>query len=208
MLDVAHARPVESIEAPAFRDSLEVAIASLMLLAVSPLLMLVALAIRLEDGGPVLYHQARVGLDGRLFTILKLRSMRIDAEADGHARCASSQDPRITRVGRFIRRTRIDELPQLVNVMRGEMRLIGPRPERPCIVARLCREIPGFAQRHAVKPGITGWAQVNVGYTSDADGAAAKLRYDLDYVQHRSLSLDLLIVAHTIRVVATGKGAC
>lgn len=197
-----------TLRSPSLHDMLEATLALALLLLVSPLLLLVALAIRLEDGGPILYHQVRIGLHGRPFMILKLRSMRQDAEADGRPRFAARQDDRITRVGRFIRRTRIDELPQLINVMRGEMHLIGPRPERPDFVAELSRELPGYGARHSVKPGITGLAQVQVGYTDDTAGAAAKLRCDLDYVHHRSLLLDLAILGLTVQVVLTGRGAC
>lgn len=200
--------PPFTLGTPLLRDALDSALALVLLVLVSPLLALVALAIRLEDGGPALYRQERVGLQGRVFTILKLRSMRVDAEADGRARCASRGDSRVTLIGRLIRRTRIDELPQLLNVLRGEMRLIGPRPERPCFVARLNREIPCFDLRHVVKPGITGLAQVHVGYTDDPAGAADKLRYDLDYIHRRSLPLDFIILALTVQVVLTGRGAC
>ena len=208
MLDAIYSRSAAAIRTPPLPDALDTLLALVLLALCSPLLLLAALAVRLEDGGPALYRQQRVGLHGRRFTILKLRSMRLDAESDGCARHAAHGDPRVTAVGRLIRRTRIDELPQLFNVLRGDMRLIGPRPERPCFVAQFTREIPHYAQRHAVKPGITGLAQVRVGYTADALGAAEKLRHDLDYVRNRSAWLDLRILLATVRVVATGSGAC
>lgn len=207
MLDAIQSRPIDALPVASVRDVLDALLALGLLVLLLPLLAFVAIAIRLEDGGPVLYRQERVGLRGRCFTMLKFRSMCSDAEADGRPRFAAVDDPRVTRTGRIIRRTRIDELPQLVNVLRGEMRLIGPRPERPAIVARLVREVPGYAARHAVKPGLTGLAQVHVGYASDATGAAAKLRCDLEYLHRRSVLLDLYILTHTVRVVLTGSGA-
>jgi len=181
--------------------------ASLLLLALTlPLLLLVAVAIKLNSPGPVLYRQDRVGLDGRIFRLLKLRSMRSDAEASG-PRWAAAHDPRVTRVGAFIRGWRIDELPQLMNVLRGEMSLVGPRPERPHFTAQLSKVLSRFGERTRVLPGITGWAQVRYRYCASVEDARIKLAYDLDYIAHRSLLLDLRILAETIRVVLFRVGA-
>ncbi len=182
--------------------------ASLVLLALSWWLMLLAaLAIFIEDGGPVLFRQQRVGRSGRLFSVLKFRSMRTDAEKDGVARWAQANDSRVTRVGRFIRKTRIDELPQLLNVLRGEMSLVGPRPERPGFVEQLTEQIPFYAIRHSVKPGLTGWAQVRFSYGASLADARRKLQFDLYYVKNHSLVLDLQIILETVRVVLLGEGA-
>jgi lipopolysaccharide/colanic/teichoic acid biosynthesis glycosyltransferase len=177
-----------------------------LLLAVLPVLLLTALAIRLESRGPVFYRQERVGKDGRVFTLFKFRSMAVDAEQGG-PRWALPRDPRVTRVGRIIRLTRIDEIPQVINVLRGEMALIGPRPERPAFVEQLAAVIPHYRSRHAVRPGITGWAQVNYPYGASVDDARNKLAYDLFYIQRRSMALDLSIIAGTIRVVVLQEGA-
>jgi sugar transferase (PEP-CTERM system associated) len=180
---------------------------SLMLLAFTlPLMLLTALAIRLDSPGPVLYRQDRVGLGGRVFTVLKFRSMRTDAEARGPV-WAAQRDPRVTRIGSFIRLTRIDELPQLLNVLRGEMSFIGPRPERPHFVEQLEQALPFYRDRALVKPGLTGWAQVNYPYGASVEDARAKLSYDLYYVKHRSLLLDLMILIATVRVVLFQRGA-
>jgi exopolysaccharide biosynthesis polyprenyl glycosylphosphotransferase len=172
----------------------------------SPLLIATAIAIRLDSKGPVLYRQRRVGLDGREFEIFKFRSMREDAE-NGGARWAAANDDRITKVGRFIRRTRIDEIPQAINIMKGEMSFVGPRPERPEFVRMLEKEIPHYHERHIVKPGITGWAQVRHEYTASVEGARDKLAYDLFYIKHFSPVLDLLIVLLTVRVAILGIGS-
>ena len=161
----------------------------------------VALAIYLESPGPIFYSQGRVGRAGRTFQLIKLRSMVPDAEQDGQARWAEEKDKRVTRVGRFLRRTRLDELPQCLNVLRGEMSLIGPRPERPEFVTRLQKRIPFYRSRLAVRPGLTGWAQVNYHYGSSVEDALVKLQYDLYYIKHKSLYLDLLILLKTIGVV-------
>lgn len=171
-----------------------------------PLMLLTAALIRLDSPGPALYRQVRVGLHGRPFTMLKLRSMRTDAEARGPV-WAAQRDPRVTRIGSFIRLTRIDELPQLINVLRGEMSFIGPRPERPHFVEQLERALPFYRDRALVKPGLTGWAQVNHPYGASVEDARAKLSYDLYYVEHRSLLLDLLILVATVRVVLFQRGA-
>lgn len=185
----------------------DISVASLILVLASPLMLLAVLAIAIEDGFPALYSQERVGQGGRVFRVMKFRSMRRDAEKDGKPRWASANDNRVTRVGRFIRKTRIDELPQLFNVLMGDMSLVGPRPERPFFVDQLTNEIPFYGVRHSVKPGLTGWAQVRYQYGSSVDDAVQKLQYDLYYVKNHTLFLDLLVLAETIRVVITGEGA-
>jgi exopolysaccharide biosynthesis polyprenyl glycosylphosphotransferase len=179
---------------------LDVVVSLAILLVTAPFLALAMLAVALEDGGPVLYRQDRVTRDGRIFRIFKLRTMRADAETNG-AVWAEVADPRVTRVGRFLRRTRVDELPQLVNVLRGEMSIVGPRPERPEFVAELAREMPLYNERHIVKAGLTGWAQVNFRYGASVEDARQKLSYDLFYVKNFSILLDLLILAQTLRVL-------
>lgn len=171
-----------------------------------PLMLLVALAVRLDSPGPVLYRQERVGLGGRSFVLLKFRSMARDAESQGPA-WAQRGDPRVTRLGRLMRRTRIDELPQLINVLRGEMSFIGPRPERPHFVEQLAVLIPHYRERARVKPGLTGWAQVNYPYGASVEDARAKLSYDLFYVRNRSVLLDVLILFATVRVILFQEGA-
>lgn len=183
---------------------------SILLLALTwPIAVITWLAIKLEDGwkAPVLYAQERVGLEGRIFTLKKFRSMRIDAEQGGKAAWASKDDPRVTRVGRFIRKTRIDELPQLLNVLAGDMCFVGPRPERPQFVDQLSERIPYYRERHWVKPGITGWAQLCYPYGSSERDAKEKLQYDLYYVKHRNLMFDLFIVLETAEVILWGRGA-
>jgi len=173
-----------------------------------PAMLLTVLAIKLEDGwhAPALYTQARVGLGGRVFRLVKFRSMRLDAEQNG-AQWAQDGDPRVTRVGAMIRKLRIDELPQVVNVLRGDMSFVGPRPERPEFVAHLAEKIPYYAQRHCVKPGITGWAQLCYPYGSSEADALQKLQYDLFYIKNNSLLFDLAILIQTAEVVLFGKGA-
>ena len=185
----------------------DLAIAIALILLTLPLMLVVAVLIKCESRGPVLYRQERVGRCGRVFVLLKFRSMRQDAEAGGAPVWAAKGDSRITRVGRFIRYTRIDELPQLWNVLRGEMSLVGPRPERPYFVERLAAAIPLYAERHFVKPGITGWAQVNAPYGASFEDAREKLRYDLYYIKNRSLFFDLRILISTLRVVLFQEGA-
>ncbi|MBB5205512.1 sugar transferase (PEP-CTERM system associated) [Inhella inkyongensis] len=178
-----------------------------LLVLASPLMLVAALAVKLESRGPVFYRQERVGLNGAPFEVTKFRSMRTDAEKDGKPRWATKNDDRVTRVGKFIRRTRIDELPQLFNVLSGSMSMVGPRPERQYFVDELIAKIPYFAVRHSVKPGVTGWAQVRYEYGSTVEDAAAKLQYDLYYVKNHSLFLDALIMIETVAVVLTGRGA-
>jgi sugar transferase (PEP-CTERM system associated) len=178
-----------------------------MLIATLPVMVVAALAIWHETGRPVLYRQKRVGESGRIFEILKFRSMRVEAEHDGVARWAKKDDDRVTRVGRFLRMTRIDELPQLINVLRGDMSFVGPRPERPPFVSELTRKVPFYASRHSVKPGITGWAQIRYPYGASVDDAVQKLQFDLYYVKNHSLFLDLVILLQTTQVVLFGQGA-
>jgi exopolysaccharide biosynthesis polyprenyl glycosylphosphotransferase len=174
-------------------------------IAVLPLIPIVILAIRLDSPGGVLYSQERVGLNGRRFRIFKFRSMRNDAERNG-AQWAQKNDARVTRVGRIMRNTRIDELPQLWNVLRGDMTLVGPRPERPQFTEQLAEQLPGYNARHIVKPGLTGWAQVNYRYASSLHDTRIKTEYDLFYVKHSSLALDAKILAKTVAVVVGRKG--
>jgi sugar transferase (PEP-CTERM system associated) len=181
--------------------------ASLLLVLTAPLMLVTALLIKLESPGPVLYRQERTGLDGRSFSIAKFRSMRNDAEKDGKPVWASANDARVTRVGAVIRKLRIDELPQLFNVLVGEMSLVGPRPERPYFVEQLTREIPFYALRHSVKPGVTGWAQVRYPYGATVEDSQEKLQYDLYYVKNHTLFLDLVVLMETVSVVLTGRGA-
>lgn len=188
------------------KRAFDIAAALSLLIFLAPLLILTAIAIRLDSKGPVLYRQRRIGYRGEAFEIFKFRSMRTDAEKDG-ARWAAADDDRITRVGRFIRRTRIDEVPQAINILRGDMSFVGPRPERPEFVSILEEEIPHYHERHLVKPGITGWAQVKHEYTASVEGARTKLTYDLFYIKHFSLLLDLLIVLMTVRVALLGIGS-
>jgi exopolysaccharide biosynthesis polyprenyl glycosylphosphotransferase len=190
----------------ALRRLLDITGSLALLLVTLPLLVLTAIAIRLDTPGPVFYRQQRVGLNGREFTLYKFRSMIADAEAAG-PRWASKRDIRVTRVGNFIRLTRIDEIPQAINVLRGDMALVGPRPERPGFVETLGRAIPRYHDRAVVKPGITGWAQVNYPYGASIEDARMKLAYDLYYVQRRSLFLDLLILVATVRVVLFQEGS-
>jgi sugar transferase (PEP-CTERM system associated) len=186
-------------------------VASAALVALTlPIMGLTALAIWLEDGrrgGTIFYRQERVGYEGRIFGLLKFRSMKVDAEVAGKPQWASKNDTRVTRVGAFIRRARIDELPQLLNVLQGHMSFVGPRPERPQFVEQLQSSIPYYAYRHAVKPGITGWAQLCYPYGASMDDAAAKLQYDLYYIKNNSLLFDLGILVQTAEVVFMGKGA-
>jgi len=168
-----------------------------------PVFVLTALAIKLESPGPIFYRQERNGLGGKTFYVIKFRSMRVDAEKNG-PQWADKNDSRVTRVGQFIRKTRIDELPQLFNVLRGEMSLIGPRPERPVFTEQFEKEIPGFKKRLQVKPGLTGWAQVNGGYDITPK---EKLALDLYYIENQSFALDLQILLKTIWVVLSGSGA-
>jgi exopolysaccharide biosynthesis polyprenyl glycosylphosphotransferase len=171
-----------------------------------PLTLMLAIAIKLDTPGPVFYKQMRVGLRGRPYMIWKFRSMRQDAETMG-ARWASTGDPRVSRVGRWLRKWRMDEVPQLINVLRGEMSLVGPRPERPVFVQELRNSIPYYDLRHTVRPGITGWAQTKFRYGASKEDSHVKLQYDLYYVKNLSLMLDMRIVLNTIKVMLLGEGA-
>jgi sugar transferase (PEP-CTERM system associated) len=184
-------------------------VASMALVLITwPVILFTMLAIKIEEGlrAPVLYRQRRVGLDGHDFDVLKFRSMRVDAEGDGKARWATGTDDRVTRVGRFIRKVRIDELPQIFNVLCGHMSFVGPRPERPEFVAQLSESIPYYVERHCAKPGITGWAQICYPYGSSEKDSLEKLQYDLYYVKNHSLLFDMMILLQTVEVVLLGKG--
>jgi sugar transferase (PEP-CTERM system associated) len=179
---------------------------SILLLITMPVMALAIIAIWLDSPGPIIYRQARVGLGGRVFMCMKFRSMRIDAEKDGVAKWASKNDPRITRVGSFMRKTRIDELPQLFSVLMGEMSLVGPRPERPTFVDQLKVDVPFYELRHSVKPGITGWAQVRYHYGGSLEDARKKHQFDLYYVKNNSLFLDIIVLIETVSVVLFREG--
>jgi lipopolysaccharide/colanic/teichoic acid biosynthesis glycosyltransferase len=201
-----------------------VVLATLALIVLSPLLVVIALAVRLTSRGPVLYMQTRVGLDrrgtrvvalydrrqrdhgGRIFTIIKFRSMYVDAEQHTGAVWATQSDPRVTPVGRVLRTYRLDELPQLINVIRGDMNIVGPRPERPSIFARLCGDIAEYPLRQRARPGITGWAQINHAYDACLDDVRKKVRYDLEYLQRQSLAEDLKIMLKTVPVMLFRRG--
>lgn len=185
----------------------DVICAFILILLALPVMLMTAVLIVLEDGFPILYFQERVGQNGRLFNVVKFRSMRTDAEKDGKPRWATAKDDRVTRLGRIIRKLRIDELPQLFSVLTGSMSMVGPRPERPYFVDQLTQEIPYYAIRHSVKPGVTGWAQVRYQYGSSVEDAAEKLQYDLYYVKNHSLLLDIVVMFETIGVVVMRKGA-
>jgi sugar transferase (PEP-CTERM system associated) len=184
-----------------------IVVAGIGVVVAAPVMLLVALAVRLSSPGPVLYRQVRVGLDGESFTLFKFRSMRADAEAKTGAVWASKDDPRITTVGRITRKLRLDELPQLFNVLKGEMSIVGPRPERPEFVKTLSSRIPYYRQRHCVRPGITGWAQINYKYSENLEDTIEKLEYDLFYIKNMSLSLDTYIIFHTMKTMLLSRGA-
>jgi lipopolysaccharide/colanic/teichoic acid biosynthesis glycosyltransferase len=172
-----------------------------------PFMAIVAIAILIDDGRPILYRQQRIGLNGRPFTLYKFRSMAKNAEADGKPQWAGVGDSRVTRIGRIARRARLDELPQLLNVLSGSMSVVGPRPERPEFVDQLSQKIPYYQERHSVKPGITGWAQLSYPYGSSDKDAMEKLEYDLYYIKYKSLVFDLMVMLQTAEVVLWGKGA-
>jgi sugar transferase (PEP-CTERM system associated) len=181
---------------------------AVLLVLALPVMALAAVAVRLTSPGPALYVQQRVGMNGRVFPIYKFRSMRADAEATtGAVWAAPGDDPRVTKVGRLLRRSRIDELPQLWNVIRGDMSLVGPRPERPEFVENLTRQIPFYSQRHVVRPGLTGWAQVRYAYGASVEDAMEKLQYDLYYIKNRSIALNLYIIIETAKTVITRSGS-
>ncbi|WP_270938817.1 TIGR03013 family XrtA/PEP-CTERM system glycosyltransferase, partial [Falsiroseomonas oryzae] len=184
----------------ALKRALDVAVSLGLLVVTAPFLLVAALAVKLQDGGPAIYRQARVTQGGRVFQIMKLRTMRVDAEKQG-ATWAAKGDPRVTALGRFLRQTRIDELPQLINVLRGDMSIVGPRPERPEFTATLAEQLPLYDERHRMRAGLTGWAQVNYPYGASLDDARSKLSYDLYYVKNFTVLFDLLILMQTLRVV-------
>jgi sugar transferase (PEP-CTERM system associated) len=213
---VENLRPSWLIFSEGFRKSrlhrvskrlMDVLLAAIGLVLTAPLMLIVAVAVKLTSRGPIVYRQQRVGLHGRIFHALKFRSMGVDAEKDTGAVWASRDDDRVTRVGRLIRQTRMDELPQLWNILCGHMSLVGPRPERPEFVADLTRQIPFYGQRHTVRPGLTGWAQVQYTYAASVEDALEKLQYDLFYIKNTSLALDLFIITKTIKTVLMRKGA-
>ena len=215
-IEVEHLYPSWLILADGFRFSsafrmvrrmVNFAIALTGLILSLPLLPLIVLAVRLDSSGPVLYRQQRVGRRGVIFYCYKFRTMRVDAEADTGATWATDDDPRITRVGKFLRSSRLDEIPQLWCVLKGDMHFVGPRPERPEFVEWLSKEIPYYGVRHVVRPGITGWAQVQYKYGNTLEDAREKLQYDLFYIKNASLGLDLLIMFQTIKIVLLGRGA-
>lgn len=214
----------------AINRAVNVVIAGIALMLLAPVCVLVALLVKLTSPGPVFYTQTRVGLDrrwrrsepegdaasderrledlgGQPFTILKFRSMRVDAEAAGQAVWATKHDPRITPVGRMLRKTRLDEVPQLINVLRGEMNIVGPRPERPSIVVRLREHVSEYPLRHRVKPGITGWAQINHSYDASIEDVRTKVRYDLEYIGQQCMWIDLKIMLLTVPVIVFKRGA-
>ena len=188
------------------KRTFDIITSSALLIITAPVMLLAVLAIWIDSPGPIIYRQARVGLGGRIFMCIKFRSMRIDAEKDGVAKWASKNDPRITRVGSFMRKTRIDELPQLFSVLIGEMSLVGPRPERPTFVDQLKVDVPFYELRHSVKPGITGWAQVRYHYGGSLEDARKKHQFDLYYVKNNSLFLDMLVLIETVSVVLFHEG--
>jgi len=191
----------------AVKRMFDLLVSAALLVISAPVMILTAIAIKLESPGPVIYRQERVGFGGRIFMCLKFRSMCVDAERDGVARWATKDDTRITRVGSFIRKCRIDELPQLFSVLRGEMSMVGPRPERPAFVKQLQAEIPFYDIRHSIKPGVTGWAQVRYSYGASVEDARRKHQFDLYYVKNHSLFLDLLVLIETVSVVVFREGA-
>ncbi|EQK45227.1 exopolysaccharide biosynthesis polyprenyl glycosylphosphotransferase family protein [[Clostridium] bifermentans ATCC 19299] len=169
-----------------------------------PIILIVAVLIKIDDKGPIFYTQERLGKDEKKFLVYKIRSMRVDAEKYGGAQWAQKDDPRVTKIGKFIRKTRIDEIPQLFNILKGDMSLIGPRPERPELTYEFNKEIPGFVDRLHIKPGLTGLAQVNGGYDISPKD---KLKWDMIYIKNRSIYIDCIIILKTIRVIFTGDGA-
>jgi exopolysaccharide biosynthesis polyprenyl glycosylphosphotransferase len=189
------------------RRALSLLLSFILLLVIAPILPFVMLAIKLDSRGPVFYRQRRVGRGGVIFYCYKFRTMREDAEADTGPTWAGDEDPRITRVGKFLRASRLDEIPQLWNVLRGDMAFVGPRPERPEFVEWLTQEIPYYPVRHVVRPGITGWAQVQYKYGNTVDDAKEKLQFDLYYIKNASIGLDLVVVFQTVKTVLLGRGA-
>ena len=200
------ASPMHHTVQIAAKNVIDFTVASVLLILTLPITLITAAIIKLSSKGPIFYSQERVGMGGKSFTIYKFRSMRTDAEKDG-AKWATQNDSRVTRIGKFIRMTRIDELPQLVNVLKGEMSMVGPRPERPLFVKKLRAEIPYYDMRHIMRPGLSGWAQVRYKYGSSVEDSHEKLRYDLYYIKNYTLFLDLTILIETTKVVIFGSGA-
>jgi sugar transferase (PEP-CTERM system associated) len=198
---------VRSARTRALKRAIDLAAASCVVVLTAPLLLLVTLLIKLEDGGPILFRQTRTGRGGSLFTLYKFRSMQVDAEKDSGPKWAEVDDPRVTRVGHWIRALRIDEIPQAWNVLRGDMSFVGPRPERPEFVALLESAIPYYDHRHAVRPGITGWAQVNYPYGATVEDARHKLEFDLYYLKNLSVMMDIFILIRTIKIIMFGWGS-
>ena len=189
------------------KRAMDILLATAGLVLAAPVLVAVGLAVRLGSPGPVFYHQRRVGKDGKVFTLHKFRSMVYDAEAGTGAVWSTFHDPRVTPVGRFLRRTRLDELPQLWNVLIGDMSIVGPRPERPEFVAELTRQIPFYGQRHVVRPGLTGWAQVRHDYAASTEASLQKLQYELFYIKHLSIAFDVFILFETVKTVLVRPGS-
>lgn len=196
-----------SATARVIKRMLDILAAGSIAVLTAPVCLLVAIVIKLQDGGPVLYHQTRVGQRGEPFTLFKFRSMRVDAEAMTGPKWADHDDPRVTRFGRWIRDLRIDEIPQAWNVLRGDMSFVGPRPERPEFVARLVAAIPFYEYRHVMRPGITGWAQVNLPYTATVEDSRDKIEYDLYYLKNFSPLMDIFIMARTVKIILFGWGS-
>lgn len=188
------------------KRALDVAASLFLLIAAGPVLVLAAALIKLDTPGPVLYRQTRVGFGGRIFEVYKFRTMHVDAEPNG-AQWAAASDARVTRIGRILRKTHIDEIPQAINVLKGEMSFVGPRPERPELVRLIEQEIPHYHERHRVKPGITGWAQVKYAYGASIEDAREKLKFDLFYLKHGNPLFDLVIILMTLRVALLGIGS-
>ena len=194
----------ENVMYSVYKRALDLLASTLGLIIGVPIIIIFGILVKLEDGGPIFYKQERLGKNNKKFYIYKIRSMKIDAEKIGGAQWAEKDDPRITKIGKFIRKTRIDEIPQLFNILNGEMSLIGPRPERPELTYKFEEEIPGFINRLKIKPGLTGLAQVNGGYEISPE---EKLRWDLIYIKTQSFIVDIKIILKTIKVVITGDGA-
>lgn len=187
-----------------YKRVLDIASSLLGLIIGFPIMIIVAILIKIDDKGPIFYTQERLGKNEKKFLVYKIRSMRVDAEKYGGAQWAQKDDPRVTKIGKFIRKTRIDEIPQLFNILKGDMSLIGPRPERPELTYKFNEEIPGFINRLKIKPGLTGWAQVNGGYDITPE---EKMIWDIEYINNRNFILDMRIILKTIKVIFTGEGA-
>ncbi len=191
----------------AFKRLTDLTLGTVGLLLSLPIMAVVAVAIRLDSKGPALFLQQRTGLNGTLFEVLKFRTMRIDAEVDGVAQFATEGDPRITRVGKHLRLYRLDGLPQFINVIRGHMSFVGPRPERPEFIGQILKVEPLYDERHTLRPGLTGWAQIKYEYAATVDDSLAKLQLDLFYIKHMTIALDLLILIETLKIVAVRRGS-